>query len=257
MKGSVMRKISVVIVTVFGIASGAVYSAPAQAAGSSYYCFHAYAPYDSYREVRLPLPHACKTRGYVLVSVGGSTNQIVTVTALTRFTSYARFNAFSRSGGGWVHRYGPWTARIGGSGLARPGQKIEGDDLTPQGTYGFSFMFGVYTNPGVKFSWRHAYTYDVWDDDPASARYNLWTDERYYWAGVNPEPMHNVPAYDYAAVIAYNTARVPGAGSAIFLHVGTGSATAGCVSLPASELVSILRWLAPAAAPRITIAALT
>jgi L,D-peptidoglycan transpeptidase YkuD (ErfK/YbiS/YcfS/YnhG family) len=33
--------------------------------------------------------------------------------------------------------------------------------------------------------------------------------------------MHNVPAYRYAAVIAYNRARTPGAGSAIFLHVET------------------------------------
>ena len=255
-EGNVMRKVPVVIATVLGIVSGAIYSAPAQATGSSYYCFHAYAPYDSYREFRLPLPHPCKTRGYVRVSVGSGTDQIVTVTALTRFTSYARFNAFARTASGWVHRNGAWTARIGGGGMALRGQKIEGDDLTPQGTYGFSFMFGVYSNPGVKFSWRHAYTYDVWDDDPASARYNLWTDERYYWPGINPEPMHNVPAYDYSAVIAYNTARVPGAGSAIFLHVGTGSATAGCVSLPTGELLSILRWLAPAKAPRIAIAAL-
>ena len=67
--------------------------------------------------------------------------------------------------------------------------------------------------------------------------------------------MHQVPAYDYAAVIAYNTARVRGRGSAIFLHVGTGSATAGCVSLPRLELLRILRWLRPAAHPQITISA--
>ena len=66
--------------------------------------------------------------------------------------------------------------------------------------------------------------------------------------------MHNVPAYDYAAVIAYNTARTPGLGSAIFLHVGTGSATGGCVSLPAAELLKVLRWLRPASSPRITMA---
>jgi L,D-peptidoglycan transpeptidase YkuD (ErfK/YbiS/YcfS/YnhG family) len=65
--------------------------------------------------------------------------------------------------------------------------------------------------------------------------------------------MHQVPAYDYAAVIAYNTARVRGLGSAIFLHVGTGGSTAGCVSLPYSELVKVLRWLRPAANPRIAI----
>jgi len=54
-------------------------------------------------------------------------------------------------------------------------------------------------------------------------------------------------------VIRYNTARVPGLGSAIFLHVGTGSATAGCVSLPRRELLAILRWLRPRRSPRITI----
>ena len=67
--------------------------------------------------------------------------------------------------------------------------------------------------------------------------------------------MHQVPAYDYAAVIAYNTARVPGLGSAIFLHVGTGSATAGCVSLPERELLTVLRWLNPRRSPRIAISA--
>jgi L,D-peptidoglycan transpeptidase YkuD (ErfK/YbiS/YcfS/YnhG family) len=56
-------------------------------------------------------------------------------------------------------------------------------------------------------------------------------------------------------VIAYNTARVPGRGSAVFLHVGTGSATAGCVSLPKSELLKVLHWLRPADNPRIVIRA--
>jgi L,D-peptidoglycan transpeptidase YkuD (ErfK/YbiS/YcfS/YnhG family) len=67
--------------------------------------------------------------------------------------------------------------------------------------------------------------------------------------------MHNAPAYGYAAVIAYNTARTPGLGSAIFLHVGTGTATAGCVSLPVTELLKVLRWLKPADSPKIDISA--
>ena len=65
--------------------------------------------------------------------------------------------------------------------------------------------------------------------------------------------MHQVPAYDYAAVISYNAARTPGLGSAIFLHASTGTATAGCVSLPLTRLREILRWLRPGAHPRITI----
>ncbi len=49
--------------------------------------------------------------------------------------------------------------------------------------------------------------------------------------GANPEPM-DVSAYDYGAAIGYNTARTPGLGSAIFLHLNIGIATAGCVTLP-------------------------
>ena len=60
------------------------------------------------------------------------------------------------------------------------------------------------------------------------------------WASA--EKLLNRPAYDYAQAIAYNDARVPNAGSAIFLHVGTGGPTAGCVSVPAAALVALLRW---------------
>ena len=55
--------------------------------------------------------------------------------------------------------------------------------------------------------------------------------------------------------VAYNTVRTPGLGSAIFLHVGTGTATAGCVSLSVSELLKVLRWLRPADNPKIDISA--
>jgi L,D-peptidoglycan transpeptidase YkuD (ErfK/YbiS/YcfS/YnhG family) len=92
----------------------------------------------------------------------------------------------------------------------------------------------------------------VWDDDPASPLYNQWVDTTSSDAGAAPEAMGQTPAYDYGAVIDYNTApTVPGDGSAIFLHVSGGGPTAGCVSLPTAELLSVLRWLAPAAQPRI------
>jgi L,D-peptidoglycan transpeptidase YkuD (ErfK/YbiS/YcfS/YnhG family) len=184
-----------------------------------------------------------------------TTTQLITVTAASYGTTYATLRAYRLTGGKRVEVFGPWTARVGYNGVARPGAKREGDGTTPSGTYGFGFFFGVDPNPGVGFSYRHAYPYDYWDDDPASPRYNEWVDTRTQNAGRAPEPMHQLPAYGYAAVIAYNTARVPGRGSAIFLHVGTGGATAGCVSLPAAELLDVLRWLKPAGNPRITITA--
>jgi L,D-peptidoglycan transpeptidase YkuD (ErfK/YbiS/YcfS/YnhG family) len=187
----------------------------------------------------------------------GSTGvrQLITVTAASHSTTYATLRAYRVSGHRLIRIFGPWTARVGYNGVAEPGDKREGDGRTPSGTYGFSFFFGVQPDKDFTFPFRHAYTYDFWDDDPASARYNKWVDARAHNPGADPEPMHQVPAYDYAAVIAYNTARTPGLGSAIFLHVGTGTATAGCVSLPQPELLRILRWLTPSDHPRITISA--
>jgi L,D-peptidoglycan transpeptidase YkuD (ErfK/YbiS/YcfS/YnhG family) len=184
---------------------------------------------------------------------GSPVRQLITVTTASYTATYATLRVYQVSGTKRVLVFGPWTARVGYNGVARPGKKHEGDGKTPSGTYGFGFFFGVQSYLGFAFPFRHAYSYDYWDDDPSSPRYNEWVDARKQKPGANPEPMHQVPAYDYAAVIAYNTARVPGLGSAIFLHVGTGTATAGCVSLPRSELIKVLRWLKPRNNPRISI----
>src|SRR6516225_7728016 len=215
----------------------------------TWWCVQSHSPWHAYQERRPPVPHRC-VRGYIIARIpSGATTQLVTVGAASYGTSWATLNTFAWAGGRWVHRQGPWAARVGQRGMAPPGRKIEGDLRTPQGSYGFGFMFGVLANPGVLFAWRHAYRYDYWDDDPASPLYNEWVDTRRQNPGVRPEPMHQPPVYDYAAVIVYNTARTPGAGSAIFVHVGDGSATAGCVSLPVARLLVVLRWLNPARHP--------
>ena len=183
----------------------------------------------------------------------GSAQQVIEVAASRYGTTYAMLTAYRKTSSGWVRSYGPWTARVGVHGFAPPGKKREGDGRTPTGAYGFaSFFFGVYPRPsGIRYAWRHAYTYDVWDDDSTSSRYNLWTDRRVRYPGRAPEALHVVPQYEYAAVIAYNTARKPYLGSAIFLHVSRGRATAGCVAVPRAQLLTLLRWLDPKLAPRI------
>lgn len=183
----------------------------------------------------------------------GTAQQVIEVAASRYGTTYATLTAYRKTSTGWVRSLGPWTARIGRNGFAPPGKKREGDGRTPTGSYGFgSFFFGVNARPsGIRYAWRHAYTYDVWDDDSSSARYNLWTNRNRYYPGRNPEPMHVQPVYNYGAVIAYNTARTPGLGSAIFLHVSRGRSTAGCVAVPQTQLLKLLRWLNPKLAPRI------
>jgi L,D-peptidoglycan transpeptidase YkuD (ErfK/YbiS/YcfS/YnhG family) len=183
---------------------------------------------------------------------GGS--QLITVTAASYRATYATLIVYRLSGGRWRRALGPWTARIGRNGFAPPGRKREGDGRTPSGTFGFGFFFGVRPNPGVRFRYRQSQPYDFWDDDPASPHYNEWVDQRRADPGQDPEPM-DVSGYDYGAVIAYNTARTPGLGSGIFLHVNIGIATAGCVTLPMGELLRVLRWLDPARSPRIKMGA--
>ena len=182
----------------------------------------------------------------------GNAGQVIAVAASGYGATTATLTAYQRTVNGWQQVYGPWLAHLGRNGFAPPGAKREGDGRTPSGSYAFSFFFGVRANPGVKLEYRLVGgSWIVWDDDSSSANYNRWIDTRSASAGANPEPMHVPGVYDYGAVIAYNTTRTPGLGSAIFLHVSSGGTTAGCVSLPTSELLSVLRWLDPGRSPRI------
>ena len=201
-----------------------------------------------------PSPPAASSLFVTRVAGLGAAQQVITVATNGYGTSYATVTAFERDGNGWRQVYGPWSADVGRNGVAPYGQKREGDGRTPSGVFGFAFMFGIDADPGTHFPYRRVTgTNIVWDDDSSSPNYNLWIDTNAASAGVNPEPMYNAPSYDYGAVIAYNSARTPGLGSAIFLHVSHGSSTAGCVALPTDELLDLLRWLDPAHSPVIAI----
>ncbi len=195
-----------------------------------------------------------------LHGIGGA-RQVVTVTVGSDSSSIATVSAYEHDASGWRQVFGPWSSYIGRNGVAPVGAKREGDGRTPGGVYGFDFMFGVAPDPGTHYSYRRITGPNiVWDDDPASPNYNEWVDGTTTSAGANPEPMDTTPSYLYGAVISYNDARTPGLGSGIFLHVSHGSPTHGCISLPETDLLEVLRWLDPAESPRIaigTVASLT
>jgi L,D-peptidoglycan transpeptidase YkuD (ErfK/YbiS/YcfS/YnhG family) len=146
---------------------------------------------------------------------------------------------------------GPWRARIGRNGVS-PHHR-EGDGTTPLGTFGIgSVVYGLDANPGVHLRYHRLACGDWWDEDPRSPTYNRF---RHVACGTAPpfgggsEALWQItPAYRLFAFVRYNAAPVvPGRGSAIFLHVDTGRATNGCVSLPRPQLVRVLRLLRPAA----------
>jgi L,D-peptidoglycan transpeptidase YkuD (ErfK/YbiS/YcfS/YnhG family) len=192
----------------------------------------------------------------VAVGYVGGSGQVVVVTAPSYGDTVGTLTAYQQTTGGWQAVLGPWPADLGWNGFAPPGAKHEGDGRTPSGSFTFGFLFGVDPDPGDAVVFRPVTGPDiVWDDDPGSPDYNQWVDESTQGvatAGAGPEPMDNTPYYDYGAVIDYNADPVvPGAGSAIFLHVTTGGTTAGCVAVPEADLLQVLHWMDPSLDPRI------
>jgi L,D-peptidoglycan transpeptidase YkuD (ErfK/YbiS/YcfS/YnhG family) len=177
--------------------------------------------------------------------------QLVVVTASDYSTVHVTVRTYRHRDGAWHLAFGPWHGYIGGHGFARPGEKREGDLQTPSGSYTFPFAFGVDPDPGTRLRYRRALETSRWDDDPTSANYNRWVDIRSGDPGDDPEHMRLLPQYRYGAVIGYNLERTPYLGSAIFLHVDDGSATAGCVAVSRHRVVKVLRWLRPRLHPRI------
>jgi L,D-peptidoglycan transpeptidase YkuD (ErfK/YbiS/YcfS/YnhG family) len=177
--------------------------------------------------------------------------QVVHVAAPTQATTYAVVTLTSCG----KRVAGPWRARVGRSGLSA--HHREGDGTTPLGTYRIGpIVYGLDRDPGVRFRYHRLTCGDWWDEDPGSPTYNEFQHvacgTRPPFGGASEALWRATVAYRLFAVLEFNTARLPGRGSAMFLHVDTGHATNGCVSLPRAQLVRVLRWLRPGAKIRIT-----
>ena len=143
--------------------------------------------------------------------------------------------------------FGRMYGHVGLNGVAPPGAKREGDRRTPSGTFELGTGFGVRSDPGTWFSWHRTTRADVWVDDSDSDYYNTRQQRPANGRWDSAEDLYVPGNYDYVQVVDYNTARVPGKGSAIFLHVDHQSGTFGCITLPRSQLLRILRWERPGA----------
>ena len=188
----------------------------------------------------------------VRASVSGPP-QVVTVRASSSRSTHAVLEVWSRQPrGGYRRVAGPWQARVGYSGVGRP---HEGSGRTPAGVWPLGPGFGVDTrNPGTTLRWFTVDSRDAWGSDVRSPgtynRHVRCRPGRCPFRESHAERLIRYPrAYRYAMFIGYNAPPhvVVGAGSAFFLHVGTGGPTAGCVSLSASRVVWLLRHLRPGA----------
>jgi L,D-peptidoglycan transpeptidase YkuD (ErfK/YbiS/YcfS/YnhG family) len=157
---------------------------------------------------------------------------------------------------------------------------VQDTGTTPIGTFRITQAFGVRADPGTELRYRRVDGNDYWGGDKRDPRtYNLFEPAApagRTWRKSQAERLAAYPTqYAYAAVIDFNRpaassvtwsaqhgeyvtskpSRV-GRGSAVFLHVNGKGSTGGCVSVSRADMIRILRWLDPAAKPRIAMAPL-
>jgi L,D-peptidoglycan transpeptidase YkuD (ErfK/YbiS/YcfS/YnhG family) len=188
-----------------------------------------------------------------LASTDGA-QQVIVVDAPSAASTTATLYTFENDGSGWHQVFAPMPAVNGLDGWLPGPQRVEGDGTTPEGIFGIgATMYGVDANPGTKFPYHQLVCGDWWDEDPSSSTYNTFEHvacgSTPPFAGDSEALWTEGDAYPSMAVINFNTPPTGDQGSGIFLHADIGSPTNGCVSLPYSDLVSVLDWLNPALHP--------
>jgi L,D-peptidoglycan transpeptidase YkuD (ErfK/YbiS/YcfS/YnhG family) len=190
----------------------------------------------------------------------GSASEVITVVAASTASTTATLQAWDRApGGGWL-RWGPaLTAHVGSAGLTvHPSESLS---ATPMGSFSLTRAFGRDADPGGGLPYHQTTPADWWISQYGGAYSSIYNTMQtcsgscpFTQGDPNEHLYYETPFYNYAVVINYNVSPVvQGAGSAFFLHVTNGTATAGCVSIPQANLVSIMQWLSPSANPRILI----
>jgi L,D-peptidoglycan transpeptidase YkuD (ErfK/YbiS/YcfS/YnhG family) len=199
--------------------------------------------------VALPLPYST-----------GTATRVITVVASSHARTVATLQAWTKApGGGWLRHGSAVAAHVGAQGLTS--SPSETKSATPIGTFTLTQAFGRLANPGTGLPYFATTSADWWISQSGSL-YNTHQHCSgscpFAQGAPNEHLAYELPYYNYAVVIDANTRNAPGGvhqgrGSAFFLHVTDGAPTAGCVAIPQSTLVPIMRWLTPSAHPRILI----
>ncbi|HZM79430.1 MAG TPA: L,D-transpeptidase family protein [Candidatus Limnocylindrales bacterium] len=188
-----------------------------------------------------------------LRTLPAETTQVIIVHAPGYSGTHATLEAFTKAGGVWRPQFPAMAVRIAGNGFSD--NHTEGNSTTPTGVYELSdTMYGIDPNPGVRYAYHRIVVDDWWNENPNSPDYNTLQHTPVNPGGGSEALWTETVAYRHFAVIRYNIPVTGHArGSGIFLHVGTGRSTAGCVSVPRSDLIRVLTWLDPAKSPRIVL----
>lgn len=189
-------------------------------------------------------------------SLAGSRQALIVVTDAAGVTS-GTLHRWERdaAGGRWREVGAEVPVVVGRKGVAPDGEKREGDGRAPAGVHSLGTAFGFAPVADFRVPYRQLKTTTECVDDSASRYYNQIVDRDEVpavdWS--SSEKMRAVDQYRWGIVVNYNTPAAPQRGSCIFLHIwgGPSSTTAGCTAMKQEDLETVLRWLDPAANPRL------
>lgn len=168
-----------------------------------------------------------------------SNSQIIVVSAYDK--SYAEVTMYTKYDSKWTINFSV-TGRLGAQGI----QKVrEGDKKTPSGIYRLHTPFGIKANPGCPIGYTQISKNHYWSGEPEKY-YNKFVDISQvsdYRQGGGEHLIEYGGVYNYCVAVDYNPECVVGKGSAIFLHCQGKGSTAGCISIPESNMVTVLQNL--------------
>jgi D-alanyl-D-alanine dipeptidase len=133
--------------------------------------------------------------------------------------------------------------------LSTPAQPVkkEGDGRSPAGIFKITELFGFDPSLDAGLPYRPLTEFTECVDDASSQSYNQIVDRKQI---PNPdwnssEKMRTIDVYKIGGVVDYNSPKVPGAGSCIFLHIwkGQGHGTAGCTAMEETHVQQLAGWL--------------
>jgi len=180
--------------------------------------------------------------------VFSNSSQVFLVTANGISTSYGIGSQYEKINGTWK-KISEFAVRLGSNGMSY--NRLQNSNKTPAGVLNILSAFGVAGNPGSNYAYHKVTANDYWDSNSGSPTYN-----RMISSNIGGDLEHLIDyqtPYKYALVTDWNNSQIPNKGAAIFIHVNGTGATGSCISLPESNMVSLMKWMNPSKNPKVLI----
>ncbi len=176
--------------------------------------------------------------------------QLVIVAADGMSKSTAKVSMHERDkNGNWIQIFSV-KGLVGKYGMVADKDRKEGCKKTPIGVYTFNKAFGIAKDPGCAIPYTKVTKDLYWSGDQRKGmQYNKMVSIKDYPKLDTKKSEHLIDftkPYQYCLNISFNKECKLGKGSAIFLHcTGNTKYTSGCVSIPKSYMLKVMKRVKP------------